>query len=103
MLSQERWAWVGLVGVGASDPSGSVVNRWAVGWFGGCKRDGGGDSGCSVGGRRAESDGKGGVEATSKKGFREAIDEAMDSRAEGPAEDCVNGDIVAKSDGQVDW
>ena len=93
---------MGLGGrLSASEPCGSVVDVGSSGLGG---SDGGGGSGwCSWFGRGgAEGDGKGGVKFPGQESARGAVNKAMHSGAEGPAEDGVNGDFVTKGDSEED-
>ena len=64
--------------------------------------DGGfGNSGGCIG-RGLQSNGEGGVKVTGKEGAGGAVNEAMNSGAERPTEDSVDGNIVAKGNGKVD-
>ena len=93
---------MGLGGrLSASEPCGSVIDVGSSGLGG--SDSGGGSGWCSWFGRGgAEGDGKGSVKFPGQESARGAVNKAMHSGAEGPAEDGVNGDFVAKGDSEED-
>ena len=94
-----RGFWVGL---GASEPSGLVVDVGASlgGWFEVCAWWLEVSIWCGGGG--LECNGEGGVEFPSEESTGGAVDEAVDGGAEGPTDDGGNGNIIAEGDGEHD-
>ena len=59
----------------------------------------GNSGGCS--GWRLQGNGKGGVEIPGKEGAGGTVNETMNGEAEWPAEDSVDSNVIAKSNGKV--